>query len=273
MRWSHSERTTAWSSKTVETFRHDIDYMQEFEWRPYDGLFVPDDLHPHLEVCDIVAPLLLFECVEWHPADQVMRQFGYVHPPPGVPRDIPVDQHCIVLRGVQLHDWTVLHGPWIVEWANRRHSRLRDLHPLPTWDFLPTAEYRNWYMRSYGHLLRLTGHRPTVMVAITLRAATTLISLITATTLSSPSIATILSSPSIATTLSIMIPYLPFLPVMIGLTSPATDPEISYYSIGLRPPRADSSRSHVLHLLANQFLPRQYAPCVLTQHAPCVLPR
>ncbi|RYR24260.1 hypothetical protein Ahy_B02g057750 [Arachis hypogaea] len=28
-RWSHSERTTAWLSKTVETFRHDIDYMQE----------------------------------------------------------------------------------------------------------------------------------------------------------------------------------------------------------------------------------------------------
>ncbi|QHO04196.1 uncharacterized protein DS421_13g438460 [Arachis hypogaea] len=157
---SHSERTTAWSSKTVETFRHDIDYMQEFEWRPYDGLIVPDDLHPHLEVCDIVAPLLSFECVEWLPADRVMRQFGYVQPPPGIPRDIPVDHHCIVLRGVQLHDWTVLRGPWIVEWANRRYSRLRDLHPLPTWDFLPTVEYRDWYMRSYGHLLRLTGYVP-----------------------------------------------------------------------------------------------------------------
>ncbi|KAL4336695.1 hypothetical protein AHAS_Ahas12G0035900 [Arachis hypogaea] len=69
-----------------------------------------------------------------------MRQFGYVQPPPGVPRDIPVDQHCIVIRRVQLHDWTVLHGLWIVEWANRRQSRLRDLHPLSTWDFLPTAE-------------------------------------------------------------------------------------------------------------------------------------
>ncbi|XP_057739745.1 protein MAIN-LIKE 1-like [Arachis stenosperma] len=27
MRWSHSERTTAWLSKTVAKFRHDIDYM------------------------------------------------------------------------------------------------------------------------------------------------------------------------------------------------------------------------------------------------------
>ncbi|XLV03291.1 hypothetical protein S245_017628, partial [Arachis hypogaea] len=29
MRWSHSERSTAWLEKTVVTFRHDIDYMQE----------------------------------------------------------------------------------------------------------------------------------------------------------------------------------------------------------------------------------------------------
>ncbi|QHO23259.1 uncharacterized protein DS421_12g362020 [Arachis hypogaea] len=139
-RWSHSKRTTAWLSKTIETFRHDIDYMQEgsnipiilwqFKWRPYHGLIVPDELHPYLEVCDIVAPLLSFECVEWHPVDRVMRQFGYAQPPPRAARDIPLDQHCIVLRGVQLHDWTVLHGPWIAEWANRRHSRLRDQHPF-----------------------------------------------------------------------------------------------------------------------------------------------
>ncbi|RYR67069.1 hypothetical protein Ahy_A03g013311 [Arachis hypogaea] len=35
-RWSHSERTTAWSSKTVETFRHDIDnkllQVRDFEY-------------------------------------------------------------------------------------------------------------------------------------------------------------------------------------------------------------------------------------------------
>ncbi|KAL4286068.1 hypothetical protein AHAS_Ahas19G0049200 [Arachis hypogaea] len=29
MRWSHSKRSTAWLEKTVVTFRHDIDYMQE----------------------------------------------------------------------------------------------------------------------------------------------------------------------------------------------------------------------------------------------------
>ncbi|XLT60027.1 hypothetical protein HN873_052631, partial [Arachis hypogaea] len=131
-----------------------------FEWRPYDGLIIPDELHGHLEVCDIVVPLLSFECVEWHPVDRVMRQFGYAQPPPREARDIPLDQHCIVLRGVQLHDWTVLHRTWIGEWANRRNSRLRDQYPVPTWDFLPTVEYRDWYVASYGHILRLSEYVP-----------------------------------------------------------------------------------------------------------------
>ncbi|RYQ96979.1 hypothetical protein Ahy_B08g092941 [Arachis hypogaea] len=148
-RWSHSDRSTAWLEKTVEIFRHDIDYMQEFDWRPYLGMIVPGELHGHLDVCDIVAPLLSFECIEWHPADRVMQ-----------PRVIPLDQHCMALRGVQLYDWTVVHGVWISEWGNRRNTRLRDLHPLPTWDFVPTPEYRDWYMRSYGHMLRLTAYVP-----------------------------------------------------------------------------------------------------------------
>ncbi|RYR35282.1 hypothetical protein Ahy_A10g050432 [Arachis hypogaea] len=84
-KWSHSERSAAWLEKTVETFRNDIDYMQEFEWRPYEGIIVPVELHVHLDVCDIVAPLLSFECIEWHPADRVMRQFGFAQPPPPPP--------------------------------------------------------------------------------------------------------------------------------------------------------------------------------------------
>ncbi|RYR04253.1 hypothetical protein Ahy_B06g083889 [Arachis hypogaea] len=160
MKWSHSEQTTAWLSKTVVRFRHDIDYMDEFEWRPYDGLIIPDELHGHLEVCDIIAPLLSFECIEWHPVDRVMHRFGYTQPPPRPAKDIPVDQHCIVLCRVQLHDWTVLHGVWIAEWRNRRNTRLRDLHPLPTWDFILTVDYRDWYVSSYGHMLRLSEYVP-----------------------------------------------------------------------------------------------------------------
>ncbi|RYR09580.1 hypothetical protein Ahy_B05g077948 [Arachis hypogaea] len=159
-KWSHADRSTAWLEKTVVTFRVDIDYMQEFEWRPYQGMNIPVELHRHLDVCDIVAPLLSFECIEWHPADRVMRQFGFLQPPPRAPRDIPLEQHCMALRGVQLYDWTVLLGDWIVEWGNRRNTRMRDLHPLPTWDFIPTPEYRDWYVRSFGHLLRLSAYVP-----------------------------------------------------------------------------------------------------------------
>ncbi|XLS62655.1 hypothetical protein HN51_016883, partial [Arachis hypogaea] len=120
--WSHAERSTAWLEKTVVTFRVDIDYMQEFEWRPYQGMNIPVELHRHLDVCDIVAPLLSFECIEWHPTDRVMRQFGFLQPPPRAPRDIPLEQHCMALRGVQLYDWTVLLGDWIAEWGNRRNT-------------------------------------------------------------------------------------------------------------------------------------------------------
>ena len=74
--------------------------MWQFEWRLYDGLIIPDELHGHFEVCDIVAPLLSFEGVEWHPVDRVMRQFRYAQTPPREAREIPVDQHCIALRGV-----------------------------------------------------------------------------------------------------------------------------------------------------------------------------
>ncbi|RYQ79439.1 hypothetical protein Ahy_Scaffold6g108184 isoform A [Arachis hypogaea] len=69
MRWSHSYQSKAWLSKTVVIFKQEIDYMDEFVWQSYEGLDIPDELHGHLEVCDIIAPLLSFECVEWHPAN------------------------------------------------------------------------------------------------------------------------------------------------------------------------------------------------------------
>ncbi|KAL4344735.1 hypothetical protein AHAS_Ahas11G0208100 [Arachis hypogaea] len=61
---------------------------------------------------------------------------------------------------VWLYDWTVLHGGRIEEWGNPHNTQLRDLHPLPTWDFTPSGEYQNWYVGSYGHLLRLSEYVP-----------------------------------------------------------------------------------------------------------------
>ncbi|QHO00746.1 uncharacterized protein DS421_13g409050 [Arachis hypogaea] len=249
--WSHSARTTAWSSNTVVTFRHHIDYMQEFEWRPYAGLIIPNELHGHLDVCDTVAPLLSFECIEWHPVDRVMRQFGYTQPPPQRAREIPLDLHCMALRGVQLHDWTVLHGAWIGEWGNRRNTRLRYLHPLPTWDFSPTTEYRDWYLRSYRHLLRLSeyvpqdpqppvpqppapqDHRSTVMVAITVTRVSPAIRDVTVSTASTLRTATTLrAATTLRLTTTLISLYLRFHPVMIGLSSLLVVMEISSHKIG-----------------------------------------
>ncbi|KAL4329958.1 hypothetical protein AHAS_Ahas13G0352100 [Arachis hypogaea] len=84
MRWNHSYQNKAWLSKIVEVFRQKIDNMDEVN---IYGLIIPDELHGHLEVCDIIAPLLSFECVEWHPANQVMHQFGYAQPPSGTKRN------------------------------------------------------------------------------------------------------------------------------------------------------------------------------------------
>ncbi|KAL4397332.1 hypothetical protein AHAS_Ahas01G0181300 [Arachis hypogaea] len=49
---------------------------------------------------------------------------------------------------------------WIEEWGNRRNTRLWDLHPFLTWDFTLSAEYQNWYVHSYEHLLRLSEYVP-----------------------------------------------------------------------------------------------------------------
>ncbi|RYR39997.1 hypothetical protein Ahy_A09g045644 [Arachis hypogaea] len=57
-------------SKTAATFRQKIDYINK--WRPYEELIIPNELLRHLKVCDIIALLLSFECVEWHPANRVM---------------------------------------------------------------------------------------------------------------------------------------------------------------------------------------------------------
>ncbi|RYQ97257.1 hypothetical protein Ahy_B08g093285 isoform A [Arachis hypogaea] len=47
-------------------------------------------------------------------SDASVRELAKVFRPEG---------HCITLRGVQLHDWKVLHAGWIEEWDNRCNTR------------------------------------------------------------------------------------------------------------------------------------------------------
>ncbi|RYQ85601.1 hypothetical protein Ahy_B10g105164 [Arachis hypogaea] len=98
-RWSHSERTATWLSKTTATFRQEIDYMEEFVWQPYEEVTIPNELDGHLEMCDTVVLLLSFECVAWHPMNRVMLQFGYAQPATEIARDILLEEHCMTLCG------------------------------------------------------------------------------------------------------------------------------------------------------------------------------
>ncbi|XP_015973254.1 serine/threonine-protein phosphatase 7 long form homolog [Arachis duranensis] len=155
-RWSHHPRTRAWISKSVASIRHDIDFKEDFVWRPYLGIIIPAELHHHLDVCDTVGPLISFECVEWHPVDRVVRQYGYAQSPPLPAQAIPLDHHCYTLRGVQCHDWSTILNEWIQQWGNRRNSRLRDRNLQPIVDFIPSAEYRSWYGGLFWMYLRLS---------------------------------------------------------------------------------------------------------------------
>ncbi|QHN76492.1 uncharacterized protein DS421_19g644330 [Arachis hypogaea] len=66
---------------TQASIRHAIDFMEEFVWRTYVGIIIPTDLYAHLDVYDTVGPLVSFQCVEWLPADRVVRQYGYAQSP------------------------------------------------------------------------------------------------------------------------------------------------------------------------------------------------
>ncbi|KAL4314979.1 hypothetical protein AHAS_Ahas15G0139200 [Arachis hypogaea] len=59
MRWSHSERSTAWLEKTVVTFRHDIDYMQKAKHSTAGSAPLSDlGLYTDLEVSGLVRALI-----------------------------------------------------------------------------------------------------------------------------------------------------------------------------------------------------------------------
>ncbi|KAL4316240.1 hypothetical protein AHAS_Ahas15G0265300 [Arachis hypogaea] len=111
-------------------------------------------------VVTVGGPLVSFECVEWHPVDRVVRQYGYAQSPLLPAQHIPLDQHCYTLRGVQCHDWSTILADWIQQWGNHRNSRLRDRNLQPIADFSPSADYRHWYIDSFWMYLRLSEYIP-----------------------------------------------------------------------------------------------------------------
>ncbi|MED6150827.1 hypothetical protein PIB30_076255 [Stylosanthes scabra] len=58
------------------------------------------------------------------PSNRVMRQFGYNQTRPADPEDVGED-HCIVLRRNQHHDWSDLLSKWVDKWQDREQTCLR----------------------------------------------------------------------------------------------------------------------------------------------------
>ncbi|XP_057758557.1 serine/threonine-protein phosphatase 7 long form homolog [Arachis stenosperma] len=105
-RWSHWRRHTRYIRRPTAHFRRGLDDMgvDDFIWRPYIAVEIPDVVAAQLFMCSTQLPLVSFECIEWHPTDRVRRQFGMQQLPPGPAFDLGRD-HCIGLRGAQNHDW------------------------------------------------------------------------------------------------------------------------------------------------------------------------
>ncbi|KAF1891487.1 hypothetical protein Lal_00012375 [Lupinus albus] len=72
------------------------------------------------DLCHIArarVPLISFALVEWHPSDQVMRQFGVQQPIPQDPINLE-KQHKLDLRGKNDYNWPQKHDQWIQIWNN-----------------------------------------------------------------------------------------------------------------------------------------------------------
>ncbi|XP_072058057.1 serine/threonine-protein phosphatase 7 long form homolog [Arachis hypogaea] len=143
-RWSHWRRHTRYTRWPTEHFRRALDNrgFDDFIWRTYMGVGVPDVLAPYLAICSTHSPLVSFECIEWHPTERVRRQFGMQQLPSGPAFDLGRD-HCKRLTGAQNHDWGEIYSEWVNRWRFDCYNTLQlgeeiiDFHPLPV--------YYEWY--------------------------------------------------------------------------------------------------------------------------------
>ncbi|QHO46710.1 uncharacterized protein DS421_6g189940 [Arachis hypogaea] len=148
-RWSHWRRHTRYIRRSTAYFRRRLDDVgvDDFIWRPYMGVGIPDVLAPHMVMCSTQSSLVSFECIKWHSTDRVRRQFGMQQLPPGPTFDLGRD-HCKRLTGAQNHDWEQIYSQWVNRWTFDRYNTLQlgneiiDFHPLPV--------YYDWYTQQYG---------------------------------------------------------------------------------------------------------------------------
>ncbi|RYR74272.1 hypothetical protein Ahy_A02g008922 [Arachis hypogaea] len=154
-RWIHWRRHTRYTRRPTTHFRRGLDDMgvDDFIWRPYMGVGVPDFLAAQMVMCFTQSPLVSFKCIEWHPTDRVRRQFGMQQLPLGPAFDLGRD-HCKRLTGAQSHDWREIYSEWVNRWRFDRYNTLHldeeiiDFHPLPA--------FYEWYTQQYGIHLRLS---------------------------------------------------------------------------------------------------------------------
>ncbi|XP_072084607.1 serine/threonine-protein phosphatase 7 long form homolog [Arachis hypogaea] len=153
--WSHWRRHTRYIRQPTAHFRRGLNDMgvDDFIWRPYMGVEVPDFLAAQMVMYSTQSPLVSFECIEWHSTDRVRRQFGMQQLPPGPAFDLGRD-HYKRLTGAHNHDWGEIYSQWVNRWKFDHYNALQlgeeiiDFHPLPM--------YYEWYTQQYGMYLRLS---------------------------------------------------------------------------------------------------------------------
>ncbi|MED6203802.1 hypothetical protein PIB30_003094 [Stylosanthes scabra] len=93
-----------------------------FLWLPYDEQrlgpnVVPSDIFTRADLWNAPSPIISFECIEWCPADSVMRQFGLAQGIPIEPRSLG-DKHNECLTGRQLSSYPLFMNsvaPYLAE--------------------------------------------------------------------------------------------------------------------------------------------------------------
>ncbi|RYQ97341.1 hypothetical protein Ahy_B08g093384 [Arachis hypogaea] len=113
--------------------------VDDFIWRPYIGVGVPEYLAVNLFMCSTKSPLVSFE-LQQLPPDSAFE----------IGRD-----HCRQLTGPQNYDWRDRNIQWVNLWISGCYNTLQLGDEIV--DFHPLSVYYDWYTQQYGHHLRLSG--------------------------------------------------------------------------------------------------------------------